>query len=324
MGHGWPSPRRRRLVVRWPPQEKSLIQFHLAAQCTEGRIRVLFTWRVALDVSPAGSLPIYLGQIPDPRGRQGLRHPMTAMMAAIMRAVLLRARGYAAIAQWAQWVRVQPAAVWHLLAFRRRPSNAERLSSLAVAAAVGRVRAGEPGVGRRLSGRNGVRRVATADAIFCQREVCQEVVDSDGHYFVVVKAKWWGPMLRDDRTVVASAQTTGIHHANGLLGVCLASSSQRGSGSLGPARSANSLNVKNQGDFNSEARTSNRKHSSSFSVSPQSRDHPSISWSSLRAKIRERLQIIQIQYFPYGNETCLFRNSFSNLSKGSGGKIVSP
>jgi hypothetical protein len=30
-------------------------------------------------------------------------------------------------------------------------------------------------------------RVVTADAMFCQREVCQQIVDSGGHYFVVVK-----------------------------------------------------------------------------------------------------------------------------------------
>jgi len=30
-------------------------------------------------------------------------------------------------------------------------------------------------------------RVVTADAIFCQREVCQEILDGGGHYFVVVK-----------------------------------------------------------------------------------------------------------------------------------------
>lgn len=30
-------------------------------------------------------------------------------------------------------------------------------------------------------------RVVTADAIFCQREVCQEIIDRKGHYFVVVK-----------------------------------------------------------------------------------------------------------------------------------------
>jgi hypothetical protein len=30
-------------------------------------------------------------------------------------------------------------------------------------------------------------RVVTGDAIFCQREVCQEIIDSGGHYFFVVK-----------------------------------------------------------------------------------------------------------------------------------------
>ena len=30
-------------------------------------------------------------------------------------------------------------------------------------------------------------RVITGDAMFCQREVCQQIVDSGGHYFIVVK-----------------------------------------------------------------------------------------------------------------------------------------
>ena len=30
-------------------------------------------------------------------------------------------------------------------------------------------------------------RIVTADAIFCQREVCQQIVEGGGHYFVVVK-----------------------------------------------------------------------------------------------------------------------------------------
>jgi len=30
-------------------------------------------------------------------------------------------------------------------------------------------------------------RVVTGDAMFCQREICQQIVDSGGHYFVVVK-----------------------------------------------------------------------------------------------------------------------------------------
>lgn len=30
-------------------------------------------------------------------------------------------------------------------------------------------------------------RVITGDAMFCQREICQEIIDSGGHYFLVVK-----------------------------------------------------------------------------------------------------------------------------------------
>lgn len=39
-------------------------------------------------------------------------------------------------------------------------------------------------------------RVITADAMFCQREVSQKIVDSGGHYFVVVKENQ--PTLRAD------------------------------------------------------------------------------------------------------------------------------
>lgn len=39
-------------------------------------------------------------------------------------------------------------------------------------------------------------RVITADAMFCQRDVCEKIVDSGGHYFVVVKDNQ--PTLRAD------------------------------------------------------------------------------------------------------------------------------
>ena len=30
-------------------------------------------------------------------------------------------------------------------------------------------------------------KVVVGDAMFCQREICQQIVDSGGHYFIVVK-----------------------------------------------------------------------------------------------------------------------------------------
>ena len=68
--------------------------------------------------APAGSLLDYLQQIPDPRGRQGRRHALAAMLAAVVCGLLCGARGYAPIAQW---LHAQPVDVWHLLGFLRRP-----------------------------------------------------------------------------------------------------------------------------------------------------------------------------------------------------------
>ena len=68
--------------------------------------------------APAGSLLEYLRQIPDPRGRQGLRHSWVAMLATIVCAFLQGARGYSAIAQW---IHSQDARFWHELGYTRRP-----------------------------------------------------------------------------------------------------------------------------------------------------------------------------------------------------------
>ena len=57
-------------------------------------------------------------QIPDPRGRQGRRHTLEAMLASIVCAILCCARGYQEIADW---VHAQPPATWHALGFTRRP-----------------------------------------------------------------------------------------------------------------------------------------------------------------------------------------------------------
>ncbi|MBL8829388.1 MAG: transposase family protein, partial [Planctomycetaceae bacterium] len=46
------------------------------------------------------SLLAMLAAIPDPRGRKGRRHPLGAMLAAIVCGLLTGARGYKAIAQW--------------------------------------------------------------------------------------------------------------------------------------------------------------------------------------------------------------------------------
>lgn len=71
-----------------------------------------------MESAPAGSLLEYLLQVPDPRGAQGRRHSLKAMLAAVVCAVLAGARGYRPIAQW---LHAQEVSVWHALGFTRRP-----------------------------------------------------------------------------------------------------------------------------------------------------------------------------------------------------------
>lgn len=195
----------------------------------------------------AGSLLALLAEIPDPRGRKGRRHPLAAMLAAIVCGILTGARGYKAIAQWS---RAQSSSVWQALGFRRRPPCANCFRNLLLALPPETLEAtlrtwltatlGQPLPdeirGTALDGKTlcntlaahqrnvhllslldqslgGVLsqqavdpstneakaalellktvdlkgRVVSGDAMFCQREVCQEVVDSGGDYLFVVK-----------------------------------------------------------------------------------------------------------------------------------------
>ncbi len=198
--------------------------------------------------APAGSLLEYLQQIPDPRGRQGRRHNLVAMLATIVSAFLQGARGYAAIAQW---IHGQEPRFWHELGYQRKPPKpgafrkllmqlpAEQFEQLIrawVTHCVGQPPAkGTPQPvamdGKTLRGtiqshqrtlhllsvldhRTGCTlsqvpvddrtnesktaeevlcslvlkgRVVTGDAMFCQREVCQQVVTQAGDYLFVVK-----------------------------------------------------------------------------------------------------------------------------------------
>ena len=195
-----------------------------------------------------GSLPALLAMLSDPRGRQGLRHPLAAMLAATVCGILTGARGCEAIAQW---VRNQETKIWHLLGFRRKPPCANtyrtllaRLPPEMFEAMIQRwlepllpavVPDGPPQPvaldGKTLRGTldahgrsihllslfdqqsGGVLRqlamppdtnehkaaltllksvalqgkLITGDAMFCQRDVCQQVVDQGGDYLFVVK-----------------------------------------------------------------------------------------------------------------------------------------
>ena len=195
----------------------------------------------------AGSLLALLRQIPDPRGRQGRRHPLAAMLAAIVCGLLTGARGYKAIAQW---TRAQSSTVWQWLGFERRPPCANSFRNLLLALPPETLESvlqqwmatvlGQPlpdaTRGTSLDGKTlcntltahernvhlislldqtlgGVLsqqaippstneakaalellrtillegRLITGDAMFCQREVCQQIVDRGGDYLLVVK-----------------------------------------------------------------------------------------------------------------------------------------
>lgn len=197
--------------------------------------------------APAGSLLAFLSQVPDPRGRQGRRHPLEAMLASVVCAMLQGARGYSAITQW---IHDQEVELWHLLGFTRRPPKLgafrellmalsplhfERVladwakyclgvsikDSLEAIALDGKTLCGtlqpheravhllalldqrtgcvlsQSRVDAKTNEHKGALellktlvlegRVVTGDAMFCQREVCQEIRDWGGHYFFVVK-----------------------------------------------------------------------------------------------------------------------------------------
>ena len=197
--------------------------------------------------APAGSLLLALAQIQDPRGRQGRRHCLTAMLATVVCAMLCGARSYSAIAQWIHAQRD----FWYVLGFTRRPptlgafrkllmrlppealENAlrewvERIlpdqdvdEALQAIAMDGKSLCGtftehhravhllsllDQRTGYTLSqsevdGKTNEHkaalkllkalvlegRVITGDAMFCQRDLCQQIVDDGGHYFFEVK-----------------------------------------------------------------------------------------------------------------------------------------
>ena len=58
--------------------------------------------KLMLSAEHMQSLPAFFAEIPDPRRRQGRRHPLPAVLAIAAAASLCGMRGYKAIAQWAQ------------------------------------------------------------------------------------------------------------------------------------------------------------------------------------------------------------------------------
>ena len=201
----------------------------------------------------AGDLLAMLARIPDPRGRQGRRFGLSAMLATVVCGILTGARGYTAIAEWIHRQEVQ---VWHWLGYLRKPPcpnafrdllmalDSDALESVlrewaetllgetvppelqAVAmdgktlrstetlcstlASHGRSvhllsvidqRTGFVLSQQEVDGKTNEHkgalqllktivlkgRLVTGDAMFCQRDLCQQIVDDGGHYFFVVK-----------------------------------------------------------------------------------------------------------------------------------------
>jgi hypothetical protein len=200
-----------------------------------------------VDAPAAGSLLTLLAQIPDPRGRQGRRHPLSAMLAAIVCGLLTGARGYKAIAQW---TRAQNASAWWWLGFTRKPPCANCFRDLLLVLppealeavlrqwmegmlpeplpneirgtaidgktlcntlsahernvhllslldhALGGVlsqQAVAPSTNEAKTALDLLKtvvlkdRLVTGDAMFCQREICQQIVDSGGDFLFLVK-----------------------------------------------------------------------------------------------------------------------------------------
>ncbi len=71
-----------------------------------------------MDASPELGLLHFLGEIPDPRGRHGRQHPLSAVLALACCAIMCGARSYAAIARWAHDHDIE---LMHRLGFTRRP-----------------------------------------------------------------------------------------------------------------------------------------------------------------------------------------------------------
>lgn len=196
--------------------------------------------------APAGSLLRHLQQVPDPRGAQGRRFSLAAMLATIVGAVLCGARGPTAISQW---IWAQEPKVWYWLGYYRKPpktgafddllksldcdafeqalrqwiadvlpdASDDALSAVSLdgktlcgtMAAHGRAvqllslldqRTGcvlsQQAVGDTNEAKAAIPllktlllegRVITGDAMFCNREICREILDSGGDYLVVVK-----------------------------------------------------------------------------------------------------------------------------------------
>ena len=201
-----------------------------------------------MEPARAGDLLAYLSQVPDPRGRQGRHHSLSAMLTAVVCSLLCGARGYEGVVEWLHDL---PVDIWHWMGFTRWPPKKDAFRDLLIKldpAELDRVLQrwvvtdlGLPDVTESLVGisidgkclcatlrpyakavhllaavdhqtgyvlsqtridektnehkgalellQNLVLkgRVVLGDAMFCQREVCHQVLDAEGDYLIAVK-----------------------------------------------------------------------------------------------------------------------------------------
>ena len=76
---------------------------------------------------PVGGLLEHLQRIPDPRGREGKRHPLSAMLAAVVCATLCGFRG---LRPTVRWLNLHGVEMWHLLGFTRKPPVRQSYANL--------------------------------------------------------------------------------------------------------------------------------------------------------------------------------------------------
>lgn len=198
-----------------------------------------------------------LAQVPDPRGRKGRRHCLSAMLTAVVCGVLCGSRSYTALIEWLHDL---PVDVWHWMGYTRKPPkhdcfrdllvkldpqaleaalrcwitddllfplDDESLSAVsfdgktlcatlrAFSSAVHLLAAVDHQTGHvlqqcRVSDKTNEHkaalellktfcvtgRIVVGDAIYCQRDLCQEIIDSGGDYLFAVKDNQPG-LLRD-------------------------------------------------------------------------------------------------------------------------------
>ena len=231
-----------------------------------------------------GSLLTHLSQVPDPRGRKGRRHSLSAMLAAVVCGILCGNRGYS---QLVEWLHDLPVAVWHWMGYTRRPPKLDcfrdllmRLDPAVLEAAVLEWTKSVLGPSFEQDGLSGVSldgkalcgtlrpftravhllaavdhrtgcvlsqcrvdektnepkaaldllrtlvlegRVVVGDAIFCQREICRQIVEAQGDYFLAVKENQ--PTLQREISLALPApdgaqkkDTVPLHPAGALCG----------------------------------------------------------------------------------------------------------